>query len=69
MPKYCGSLPEVGQKQKTEKERKKDLKLVITMASYALQTPPWVAHASRLGQQINIFCCPSTLVLLATKHV
>ena len=34
------SFPEVGQKQKTEKkkERESDWKLVITMASYALQT-------------------------------
>ena len=27
--------------------------MVITMASYALQTPPWVVHASRLGQYGN----------------
>ena len=59
MPKYWGenyfthgSFPEVGQKQKTEREReKRDRKLVITMASFALQTPPRVAHASRLGQK------------------
>ena len=44
-----GSLPEVGQKQKTEKE-KEERKLVIAMAYYALRTPPRVAHASRLGQ-------------------
>ena len=61
MPKYwgkqifsLGSFPEVGQKQKTEKKEreKEEQKLVITMASasYALQTSPWVAHASRLGQ-------------------
>ena len=48
MPKYWGkqismhgSFPKVGQKQKTvqkkKKERDKDRKLVITMASYALQ--------------------------------
>ena len=42
MPKYWGKqifslgrFPEVGQKQKTEK--KKERKLVITMASYTLQ--------------------------------
>ena len=56
MPKYWGkqifslvSFPEVGQKQKTEK-RERDRKLVITLASYILQTPPRVAHESRLGQ-------------------
>ena len=44
MPKYwgkqiisLGSYPEVGQKKKTEKKKKRDRKLVITMASYALQ--------------------------------
>ena len=32
------------------KERKeKKRKLVITMASYALQTPPWVLHAKPPG--------------------
>ena len=49
-----GSFPKVGQKQKTEKkeerEREKDSTIVITMASYALQTPPRVAHANHLGQ-------------------
>ena len=46
-----GSFPEVDQKQKTEreKERKKNRKLVIRMASYALQTPPRVAHAKPPG--------------------
>ena len=48
MPKYCGSLPEVGQKQKTER-KKEDRKLVITMASYDLQTQPRVAHAKPPG--------------------
>ena len=62
MPKYWGKqiislgrFPEVGQKQQTERgERKKkeDRKLVITMASYALQMSPWVAHASCLGQNM-----------------
>ena len=32
-------------------KRKRDRKLVITKASYAFQTPPRVAHASRLGQK------------------
>ena len=42
-----GRFPEVGKKQKTErKEReRKDWTMLITMASYALQTPPQVAHA------------------------
>ena len=55
MPKYWGkqifthgSFPQVGQKQKTER-KKEDRKLVITMASYALQTPPRVAHAKPPG--------------------
>ena len=56
MPKYwgkpifsLGSFPEVGQKQKTEREKTKKRKLVITRASYALQTPPRVAHAKPSG--------------------
>ena len=59
MPKYWGKqifthgrFPEVGQKQKTErgeKRKKEDRKLVITMVSYALQTPPQVAHAKPPG--------------------
>ena len=63
MPKYWGkqifthwSFPEVGQKEKTERKKEKERKreerkLVITMASFALRTPPRVAHASRLGQK------------------
>ena len=38
----------MGQKQKTEK-KKRDRKLVITMASYEKQTPPWVAYAKPPG--------------------
>ena len=65
MPKYWGKqifthgrFPEVGHKQKTEgkkekKRKKKEKKLVITMASYTLETPPWVVHASRLGQKLT----------------
>ena len=54
MPKYWvkqiftqGRFPKVGQRQKTEreKERRGGEREVITMASYALQTPPRVAHA------------------------
>ena len=49
-----GSFPEVGQKQKTEREKRKkeDRKLVITMASYALQMPPRVAHAKPPGPKM-----------------
>ena len=60
MPKYWGKqifslgrFPEVGQKQRTEKERKrqKDKKLVITMASYALQCHlGWVTQSFSLTQ-------------------
>ena len=54
MPKYWvknyferGSFPEVDQKQKTEKNKKKrrERKMVITMAKLRM------AHASRLGQK------------------
>ena len=56
MPKYSwkqlfrlGSFPEVGQKQKTEnKEKRETESLVITIASYALQTLPRVAWAKRM---------------------
>ena len=61
MPKYWGkpifthgSFPEVGQKQKTEKKekrRERDRKLVITMASYALQRHLGWRTQSRLGQK------------------
>ena len=33
--------------------QKEERKLVITMASYTLQRPSWVAHASHLGQKIR----------------
>ena len=59
MPKYWvknyfahGSFPEVGQKDVKEegkRERKKKRNSVITMASYALKTPPRVAHAKPPG--------------------
>ena len=59
MPKYwgkqifsLGSFPEMGQNQK---KKKRDQKLVITMASYALQTPTPVAHASCMGQDLHTF--------------
>ena len=40
-------MPRSGSKAKDgeRKKKKRDGKLVITMASYALQTPPRVAHA------------------------
>ena len=41
-------FPEVGQKKKTEK-REKEREMVITMASYTLQTPPRVAHSKPPG--------------------
>ena len=46
-----GSFTEVGQKQKTEKKEKekKDWKLVIIMASYALQTPCLGQYGIGLG--------------------
>ena len=40
-----GSKVEYGEKKR---KKKIERKLVITMASYELQTPPFVAHASRL---------------------
>ena len=46
-------FPRIGSKAKDGKERekkeKKDRKLVITMSSFALQTPPWVADAKPPG--------------------
>ena len=61
MPKYWGKqifrlgrFPKVGQKQKTEKERKRDRKLVITKASYTMQTPPREAHTKPPGPIKNI---------------
>ena len=62
MPKYwgkrffsLGSFPEVGQKQKTDREKKRkikeDRKLVITMASYALQRHLGWRTQSRPGQK------------------
>ena len=49
-------FPRSGSKAKDVKEERgemrRDQKLVITMASYALQMPPRVAHASCLGQNL-----------------
>ena len=47
-------FPEVGQRQKTEKkeEREKDWMMVITMASYALQTPYSSSYAKIWWKQI-----------------
>ena len=48
--KYFDNLskfPKVGQKKKNGEEKK--MKLLVTMASYALQTPPPVAHAKPPG--------------------
>ena len=43
-----GNFPEVGQKQRTEK---KNLTIVLTMASYVSQMPPRVAHAKPPGTE------------------
>ena len=63
MPKYWGkqiftkgSFPEVGQKQKTEKkkkEEKKERKLVIRLASYALQLHLGWRGQRCLGQKVG----------------
>ena len=49
-------FPQSGSKAKDVKEKeereKEERKLVITLASYTLQTPPRVAHASRLDQNV-----------------
>ena len=58
MPKYWGKpifthgrFPEVGQKQKTEREEEEEeRKLVITMAIYALQHHLMWRRQSRLSQ-------------------
>ena len=62
---HTGISPKVGQKQKTEKreEGKKDRKLVITMASYALQRHLGWHTQSRMGQNIVLV----TLSGLATS--
>ena len=52
-----GRFPDVGQKQKTEKkkERKKvERKWVTTMASYALQMSPRVAHVKPPGPKKHL---------------
>ena len=64
MPKYWGkqifthrSFPEVGQKTERRKKKKKreERKWVIIMDSYALQTPPLVAHAKRPGPKTKSY--------------
>ena len=50
MPKYCGSLPEVGQKQKTE--RKERLNDGNNNGQLHIATPPRVAHAKPPGPKI-----------------
>ena len=80
MPKYWvknyfahGRFPEVGQKQKTEKkererERERERKLVITMASYALRTPPRVAHAKPPGPKKKEQTMVITIAKLRMAH-
>ena len=58
MPKYWGkqifslmSFPEVGQKQKTEKKERP--KVANNNGQLHIETPPLVAHASHLGQQVG----------------
>ena len=68
MPKYWvknyfthGRFLEVGQKQKTEKKKKKDRKLVITMAKLRM------AHASKHGArkppEPKLYVTVATLIL------
>ena len=52
MPKYwgksifiLGSFPEVGEKQKTEKKKKKNPKVCKNNGQLRIATPPQVAHA------------------------
>ena len=65
-----GRFSEVGQKQKTEKyreeEKKRDQKLVIKMASYALQRHLWGHTQSHLGQK---HCCIPKASLLGAPEV
>ena len=60
-------FPRSGSKAKDVKERKKDRKLVITMASYALQTGPRLQHASHLGQNLREQQTIFLFVLLLTN--
>ena len=68
MLKYWGKqeFPRSGSKAKDVKERKKD-RVVITMATYALQTAPWVVHASHLGQNLREQQTIFLFVLLLTN--
>ena len=52
------SFPEFGQKEKDGKERRE--KLVITMASNALPTPPRVAHVKPPGPTILKIANPNS---------
>ena len=61
LPKYSGkqifshgSFPEVSQSKRRGK-KKRERKLVITMASNTLQTPPRVAHAKSPGPMSSIW--------------
>ena len=45
---HSGSKAKDGEKKK-ERRKRRDRTMVITMASYALQTPPRVAHAKPPG--------------------
>ena len=48
-PRSGSKAKDVKEREK-ERKKEKEQKSVITMASYALQTPTRVAHASHLGQ-------------------
>ena len=59
MPKIWHKLPGsdkflVWKDGKERKKKKKDWKLLITIAS-ALQTQPWVAHAKPPGPKSQVF--------------
>ena len=49
-PRSGSKAKDVKEEEEKREKKKKERKLVITMASYALQTPPQGAHASRLDQ-------------------
>ena len=61
MPKYGGKqnfshgsfLEAINvERERERREKEEERKSLITMASYALQTPSWVAHAIRLGKTL-----------------
>ena len=63
-----GSKAKDGEREKKERKRE-ERKLAITMASYALQTPPRVAHTKPPGPIFFVQCLISAMFIRFSSSV